>query len=116
MHGVVTLKSFLTAAKAAGMSDAEVMAVENFVGKNPEAGDIIEGAGGARKLRVAARGRGKSGGYRVITFFGGGDIPVFLITVFAKNERVSLTDAEKNQMRRELKGLADDYRTEVLKK
>jgi putative transcriptional regulator len=37
-------------------------------------GDLMVGAGGARKFRVAGRGKGKSGGYRAISYFGGGDI------------------------------------------
>ena len=38
------------------------------------AGDVIEGTGGARKLRFAGKGKGKRGGFRVITFFSGADI------------------------------------------
>ncbi len=71
------------------------------------------GPGGARKLRVAGRGKGKSGGYRVITFYTGRDIPVFLLNVFSKGDRVDLSQAERNELRRELAGLADDYRKGV---
>lgn len=73
-------------------------------------GDVIPGTGGARKVRFVGRGKGKSGGFRVITYFAGTDLPVFLLTLFAKGERVDLTQAERNEMRRELAGLADDYR------
>ncbi len=71
-------------------------AVVDLLAANPMAGDIMPGCGGARKLRVARPGKGKSGGYRVITWFGGDDVPVFLLTVFGKNERANLTKAERN--------------------
>ncbi len=80
---------------------------------NPRAGDEIPGTGGARKLRVAGRGKGKSGGYRVITFYSGDDLPVFLLNVFAKGDRIDLSQADRNELRRELAGLADDYREGV---
>jgi hypothetical protein len=51
-----------------------------------------------RKLRVAASGRGKRGGARVIYLFGGDDVPVFLLAVFAKNEKSDLSAAERNSL------------------
>jgi hypothetical protein len=81
--------------------------------KNPTIGDEIRGTGGARKVRFAGRGKGKSGGYRVITFYSGHDIPVFLLNVFAKGDRVDLSQAERNEMRKELSSLAEDYRRGV---
>lgn len=80
---------------------------------DPVAGVDIPGTGGARKVRVAARGKGKSGGYRVITFYTGRDVPVFLLNVFSKGDRVDLSQAERNDLRKELSGLADDYRAGV---
>ena len=68
----------------------------DMLAANPLAGDVMPGCGGARKVRVAKPGRGKSGGYRVITYFGGNDVPLFLLTVFGKNERASLSKAERN--------------------
>ena len=57
------------------------------------------GTGGARKFRWAGRGKGKSGGYRIISYFGGGDIPVFLLTVFSKGEKANLNAADKQALR-----------------
>ena len=71
---------------------------------------MIPGTGGARKVRIGGKGKGKSGGYRVITYYAGADLPVFLIGVFAKGQRVDLSQAERNELRHELMGLADDYR------
>lgn len=57
-----------------------------------------------------APGRGKSGGYRVVTYYGGGDLPVFLLNVFKKGDRVNLNKAEINELREELSHLAREYR------
>lgn len=98
MQTVVETPSYLRAAKATGMSDAEMRDVVDTLAANPMIGDPIVGSGGCRKVRFAARGRGKSGGYRVISFFSGRDIPVFCLTVFGKGQRVSLSDAETAQL------------------
>ena len=58
-------------------------------------------------------GKGKRGGYRIIHYFGGDDIPVFLLAVVKKNERSDLSQAEKNELRQELAGLAADYRASL---
>ena len=77
------------------------------------AGFVIPGTGGARKIRFSGRGKGKSGGYRVITFYAGADVPVFLLNVFVKGEKVDLSQAECNELCKELAELADDYRRGV---
>jgi len=61
---------------------------------------VIPGTGGIRKVRVAASGRGKRGGARVIYLFGGDNVPVFLLAVFAKNEKSDLSQAERNNLAR----------------
>ena len=88
----------LAAAKDAGMAAEDQMAVVDLIAANPQIGDIMPGCGGARKVRIARPGKGKSGGYRIITYYGGDDIPVFLLTVFGKNERANLTRAERNAL------------------
>jgi len=110
MQVVVETSEFLRRAKECGVSDAERAEIVDCIAANPMAGDEISGTGGARKVRFARRGQGKSGGYRVITFYSGIDIPVFLITMFAKNEKSNISQAEKNAMRKGLKTLAAQYR------
>ena len=61
---------------------------------NPEAGDLIVGSGGCRKLRLAGRGKGKSGGYRVVTFYVSTARPVYAIAVLSKGSRATFTAAE----------------------
>lgn len=107
MQTVIETKAYLAAAADAGMSEDERAAVVTQIAATPDAGAIMPGCGGARKLRVARPGTGKSGGYRVITYFGGVDVPVFLITVFGKNERDNLTKGERNVLATMTKTLRD---------
>ena len=69
-----------------------------LLARDPECGDVMQGTGGVRKVRVALAGRGKSGGARVIYYFHSDRLPVFALTVFAKNESANLTQAQRNAM------------------
>ncbi len=82
----------------------------DFIAANPDAGDVIPGTGGARKLRFGIKGKGKSGGARVVTFYSGLDIPVFLLAIFSKNQKINLSQKERNELKGELRGLVRDYR------
>ena len=110
MQAVVELPGFAAAIRDAGLSEIEARRIVDRIAAAPAAGDLIPGTGGARKLRFAGRGKGKSGGYRVITFYSGPEVPVFLITLFAKGEKVDLTQRERNAIKRELALLVEDYR------
>jgi hypothetical protein len=112
MHTVVHTKMFEAAAKRTSMTEAEISALEDILANDPEAGDVIQGSGGCRKVRVAGRGKGKSGGYRVITFYSGPAIPLFLLTVFSKGRKTNLKDSEVNELRGIAKTLVDTYRTQ----
>lgn len=70
------------------------------VAEDPECGVLIQGTGGVRKVRIALEGRGKSGGARVVYFFHNLDMPLYLLTIFAKNRKSSLTSAEKGGLKR----------------
>jgi hypothetical protein len=107
---VVETESFVRDARATGLTDKERLGIVDFIAANPDAGKEIRGTGGARKVRFAGKGKGKSGGYRVITFFTGEDIPVFLLNVFAKNEKTDLSQAERNELKTVLAALANAYR------
>lgn len=78
--------------------------------ENPEAGDEIKGTGGCRKIRVAGRGKGKSGGYRVITFFSGPHVPLFLLYAYSKADRVDLDGAQRAELKKLTKVLLEQYR------
>jgi hypothetical protein len=109
-HAVIETPEYLADATAAGLSEAERMRVVDRLSSDPMAGDEIPGTGGARKIRLAGRGKGKSGGYRVIAFYSGADVPVFLLNVFSKGDRIDLTQAERNALRKELAELVKDYK------
>lgn len=113
MHAVCELHSFRRAASQAGMSDQEVSDLVEFLAENPMAGDEIPGTGGCRKVRIGGRGKGKSGGYRTITFYTGENIPVYLITVFSKGERSDLTQQQRNALRGVTKQIVEEYRLRV---
>lgn len=113
MHSIVETPAYIDDCKAAGITEPERAEIIVSLAANPLAGVLIPGTGGARKVRFAGRGKGKSGGYRIITYYSGEDIPLFLLNVFAKGDKVNLTKAERNELREELMGLADDYRQGV---
>jgi len=71
----------LTIKEDAGMSEQEIDDLVTYLSENPKAGDEMVGTGG-RKFRLAGRGKGKSGGYRTVTFYSGEAMPVYLVTVF----------------------------------
>lgn len=110
MQTVIETNAYLAAAKDAGMTADEMAAVVDLIASNPEAGEIMPGCGGARKLRVAKSGKGKSSGYRVVTYYAGNAVPVFLLTVFGKNEKANLTKSERNALAGLTKRLADSLR------
>jgi hypothetical protein len=75
---------------------------------HPDEGDVIPGAGGARKLRWAAKGKGKRGGARIIYVYVVVAARIYLLRCYAKNVRTDLTADEKKELRRiaaELKGV-----------
>lgn len=112
MHTVVETPEFLRQAKQLGLTDKERSAIIAELSSNPMAGNEISGSGGMLKIRVAASGRGKSGGYRVITFYTGVNIPVFLITVYAKNQKENISDKDKNRMKQLSDLIVAAYKTQ----
>lgn len=94
LHTVAETSGFQADAKAERMTVASRLALKNALAADPEAGDMIVGSGGVRKLRVAGRSKGKSGGYRVLTAYVGPEAPVYLLAVLNKGDRENFTDAE----------------------
>ena len=108
MHTVVETPTFIAAAAKAGMTDDERTAAITLVALNPAAGDMVSGAGGVRKIRVPGRGKGKSGGYRVLTYYMTEDEPVFLLSVLNKSRSANLSDAQKGVIKTVAKELRDE--------
>lgn len=66
----------------------------------PNAGVVIPNSGGTRKLRWAAKGKGKRGGARIIYLYVVIDARIYLLRCYAKNAKVDLTADEKNELRK----------------
>ncbi len=80
------------------MSASERLDILNYLSAHPKSGDLIEGTGGIRKLRWGRGAQGKSGGVRVIYYVHSDLMPLYLLTLFAKNERANLSKAERNDL------------------
>jgi hypothetical protein len=113
MHTAIETADYLQDAKDAGLSGEEMATIIEVISSNPQAGDVMVGTGGARKLRFAAGGTGKRGGVRTVHYFGGDDVPLFMLAVIKKGDRDNLSKAERNAVRKELQGIADAYRVSV---
>ena len=96
---VVETPSFLRRAKSL-LTEEERLNLVAYLAENPEAGDVMEGTGGVRKVRWTRQGAGKSGGYRIIYYFHSTHIPLFALLIYGKNEKANLSQAEKNEMRK----------------
>ena len=68
------------------LSDDEYSGLQSFLLQYPEAGKVVPGSGGVRKVRWAMSGKGKSGGVRVIYYFKRQDNEIWLLTIYSKNE------------------------------
>jgi hypothetical protein len=86
---------------AEGLLDAEQLrALENELLEAPEAGSLIVGTGGVRKMRFAARGKGKSGGVRVLYVYAKREQRIYFLLTYPKNVRDSLDQGEKNGLKK----------------
>jgi hypothetical protein len=113
MHGIVLTPTFQRQAERVGLSDAEIFEMASLIAADPLAGDLMVGTGGARKLRHAGRGFGKSGGNRTIHYFGGEDVPVFLLAVYGKGDKANLSSSERNQLAAILPKIAAAYKSRI---
>lgn len=87
------------------LDDEGLRALQTALMENPEAGDVIEGTGGLRKLRRAdpRRGKGKRGGLRVIYYWWDGRHQFWLFTLYDKDEMDDLSAKEKKLLKDMLK-------------
>lgn len=105
---VVETPEFVTRASRL-LADEERDALIFYLAAHPTAGCVIPGTGGIRKLRWKLAGRGKRGGARVIYFFHNTEMPVFALTMFAKNERADLSHEDRDELRQLTRLLVDSY-------
>lgn len=109
MQAVVETPSYLSDAERL-FSPNERRAIVDRLAADPTCGVIIPGSGGIRKVRFGFGGRGKSGGARIIYLFSGEKLPVFVLAVFAKNDKANLSAAERNALARLATEIVRNYR------
>ena len=86
------------------LSDEKYRLLQMHLINKPDAGKVIKGSGGLRKLRWSAKGHGKSGGVRIIYYWFAAQGTILLLFVYAKNERDDLTPEQLEQLRRVVEG------------
>jgi hypothetical protein len=83
--------------------DDELKQLQAELLENPNKGDLIAGSGGLRKIRLARKGGGKSGGFRVIYYRSTPEV-IFLLLAYPKNKQDNLTKAEIKLLRELIEG------------
>jgi mRNA-degrading endonuclease RelE of RelBE toxin-antitoxin system len=91
--------SIFTKQVRAALSDDEYRELQLYLVLQPDAGDLIPGSGGLRKVRWRLTGRGKRGGVRVIYFWKSGAGQLYLLCLYAKSEHSDLTTRELRLLR-----------------
>ena len=91
--------------KAMGLNDDNLLALEAALLENPQVGDVIEGTGGARKVRIQLEGRGKSGGGRVIYLDVFEKENLYLLFAYPKNVQENLSAEQKKAIRRMIEAI-----------
>lgn len=82
------------------LDDDSYAAFQHLLADRPESGDVIEGTGGIRKVRVASHGHGKRGGSRVIYYHFSSAAQIALLLIYPKNEKDDLTTEERKTLKR----------------
>jgi hypothetical protein len=107
LHSFVHLPAFDETIEG-WLDDEDIRRVQQILNEDPHAGVVVPGTGGLRKLRIAASGRGKRGGTRLIYLYVEVRSRIYLMAVFSKNEASDISPAGY----RALKGLATRLRKE----
>ncbi len=81
------------------MDDGLYRELQSSLIDNPDAGDLIEGTGGLRKLRWKLPGTGKRGGVRIIYYWRMAESQILMLLVYPKSAKDDLSPAEKRQLR-----------------
>jgi hypothetical protein len=88
------------------LTDDEYRALQIFLAEAPEAGDLIPGTGGFRKLRWRdpRRSKGKRGGLRVIYYHFSEDLRIWFLTIYDKDEAADLTPGQRRMLKAAIDG------------
>ena len=104
MHSVQETPIFTRRADALLTRD-ERSELISALARNPQAGDLIPGLGGIRKMRFGVGDQGKRGGVRVIWFVVSDDLPVLALLIYAKNEQANPTPDQRKVMLAVVEGI-----------
>ncbi|MEG3618175.1 type II toxin-antitoxin system RelE/ParE family toxin [Magnetovibrio sp. PR-2] len=107
---IAETQAYLSQAKGL-LNDSDRQVVIDLIAADPTCGSLLQNTGGVRKVRIPLSGRGKSGGARVVYFFHDNTIPVYLLAVFAKNEKDNLTKAERNALKTATTAIVKAWKT-----
>ncbi len=107
---IVELDCYLREARRV-FSEEERTELVNFLAEHPELGDVIPGTGGIRKIRWKSQNQGKRGGARVIYYFRDLNMPVFLLAVYRKGEKIDMTAQELKTASQLVENLVSQYLT-----
>lgn len=103
---IVRTTTYLKDLKRMGLSASDQAALERAVASNPQAGDVIKGLSGVRKIRFGMAGRGKRGGGRAIYFLMIAEDAAIMLRAYAKNEQADLSAADRKAINAVLKELS----------
>jgi hypothetical protein len=106
---VVELAGFAKDAKAI-LTEEELDELKQDAAIFRQLGPIIKGTGGLRKFRYGAKEKGKRAGVRIIYYYGGDHMPVFLLAIHGKSEKLDITEPEKKAMRKLVAALDEENR------
>ena len=73
------------------LSDDDYRGLQSYLLQKPDAGNIVKGSGGVRKVRWAKSGQGKSGGVRAIYYWKKSDHEIWMLTLYSKSERATIS-------------------------
>ncbi|UAA37869.1 type II toxin-antitoxin system RelE/ParE family toxin [Paraneptunicella aestuarii] len=72
------------------LNDEDYRNLQSYLLQKPDAGDIVKGTGGVRKVRWALEGKGKSGGVRAIYYWKKSEYEIWMLTIYSKSERTTI--------------------------
>jgi len=96
---IVRVELFNKCLKKLGATDADLAKLEAEIASNPDAGDMIQGLAGARKIRFAMKGRGKRGGGRAVYVAVVVRETVYLLFAYSKSEKSDLTPEDRKVLK-----------------
>lgn len=99
-HTVVETEEFAADVRHLKVSEDEVARIITEISLNPDGGDVITNSGGLRKVRIAGRGGGKSGGYRLLVLYLNQNCPTYLFAMLSKGERANFSKSELAELRK----------------